>query len=373
MTQTTPDSPASDEPPTLARGPLHGVRVVELDGIGPGPVAAMMLADLGADVVRVQRPGGVDQAFDYRKLLFRGKRVVSLDVKKDRLDLLGLIARADVLIDPFRPGTTERLGIGPEDCDAINPRLIYARITGWGQEGPLATTAGHDINYLAHCGVLNAIGHRDRPPVPPLNMVADYGGGTMFLITGICAALYEREKSGKGQTLDVAMVDGVALLSQAFWAMRAVGRLSDERESSLLDGGTPFYRTYATSDGQHMAVGPIEPQFYRLLLDGLGLIDIEPPDQWDDDNHARMHELFAERFATRTRAEWTQIFDGTDACVSPVLTWSEAAQDSHLRARATMVEANGFVQAASAPRFSRTPGHIGPLPPAPTALDDVLW
>lgn len=363
----------TDQPRPRTPGPLHGVRVVELDGIGPGPVAAMMLADLGADVVRIQRPGSLNQGFDYRELLFRGKRIVCLDVKKDRDALLDLIGRADVLIDPFRPGTTERLGIGPDDCDVVNSRLIYARITGWGQDGPLAATAGHDINYLAHCGVLNAIGHRDRPPVPPLNMVADYGGGTMFLVTGVCAALYEREKSGKGQVLDVAMVDGVALLSQAFWAMRAVGRLSDERESSLLDGGTPFYRTYETADHQHVAVGPIEPQFYRLLLDGLGLTDASLPDQWDGENHGRMHELFTERFSSKTRAEWVQIFEGSDACVAPVLTWTEATQDSHLRARGTMVDANGFVQAAPAPRFSRTPGHIGPLPPAPVTLDDVQW
>lgn len=367
MTSTT------DEASTRPSGPLQGVRVVELDGIGPGPVAAMMLADLGADVVRIKRPGGIDPGFDYRELLFRGKRLVSLDVKKDREALLSLIAKADVLIDPFRPGTTERLGIGPDDCDAINSRLIYARITGWGQDGPLASTAGHDINYLAHCGVLNAIGHRDRPPVPPLNMVADYGGGTMFLVAGICSALYEREQSGVGQTLDVAMVDGVALLAQAFWAMRAVNRLSDERESSLLDGGTPFYRTYGTADDKHVAVGPIEPQFYRLLLEGLGLSDADLPDQWDADNYGLMHDLFASRFATKTRAEWTEIFEGSDACVAPVLTWTEATQDSHLRERGTMVDANGFAQAAPAPRFSRTPGHIGPLPPAPITIDDVQW
>ncbi len=363
----------SDEPPAPPSGPLHGVRVVELDGIGPGPVATMMLADLGADVVRIQRPGSVNQGFDYRELLYRGKRIVCMDVKKDRDALLSLVARADVLVDPFRPGTTERLGIGPVDCSDVNPRLIYARVTGWGQDGPLASTAGHDINYLAHCGVLNAIGYRDRPPVPPLNMVADYAGGTMFLFSGICAALYEREKSGKGQVLDVAMVDGVALLSQAFWAMRAVGRLSDERESSLLDGGMPFYRTYETADHQYVAVGPIEPQFYRLLLEGLGLSEAELPDQWDYESHALLQGLFAERFASKSRAEWTAIFDGSDACVAPVLTWSEATRDAHLRARGTMIDANGFVQAAPAPRFSRTPGRVGPLPPAPVSLDDVQW
>ncbi|WP_302621624.1 CaiB/BaiF CoA transferase family protein [Mycobacterium malmoense] len=373
MTDEQRDVPADVRNASVPPGPLSGVRVIEMDGIGPGPVAAMMLADLGADVVRIRRPSGGSLEFSHRELLYRGKRLISMDVKKDPAALLDLIARADVLIDPFRPGTAERLGVGPSDCSSVNPRLIYARITGWGQDGPLATSAGHDINYLAHCGVLNAIGYRDQPPVPPLNMVADYGGGTMFLVAGICAALYERERSGQGQVIDAAMVDGVCLLAQAFWAMRSVGQLPDERQSSLLDGGTPFYRTYETADHKYVAVGPIEPQFYQRLVEGLGLSMAELPDQWDVDSYGHMHRVFAERFASKTRAEWMAVFTGTDACVAPVLTWTEAIHDEHLRARETLIHANGFEQAAPAPRFSRTPGRIGPLPTEVVSPEDIDW
>src|SRR6201990_1995482 len=252
-------------------GPLAGVKVIELGGIGPGPHAAMILADLGADVVRVRRPGGMTMPAEDVDLLHRGKRIVDLDVKNEPQLLLALAAKADVLLDCFRPGTCERLGIGPEDCAAVNPRLIFARITGWGQDGPLAKTAGHDINYLSQTGALSAIGYRDRPPVAPLNLVADFGGGSMFVLLGIVAALYERERSGRGQVIDAAMVDGVSILSQMAWTMRATGTLKDERESFTLGCGGQFYRTYETADGKYMAVGSIEPQFYALLLDGLGL------------------------------------------------------------------------------------------------------
>ena len=247
-------------------GPLAGVKVIELGGIGPGPHAAMVLADLGADVVRVRRPGGLTMPAEDRDLLHRGKRIVDLDVKNEPQALLDLAAKADVLLDCFRPGTCERLGIGPDDCAAVNPRLIFARITGWGQDGPLATTAGHDINYLSQTGALSAIGFRDRPPVAPLNLVADFGGGSMFVLLGIVAALYERERSGKGQVIDAAMVDGVSILSQMMWTMKSIGSMADERESFLLDGGAPFYRTYETADGRYMAVGAIEPQFFAQLL-----------------------------------------------------------------------------------------------------------
>lgn len=355
-------------------GPLAGVKVIELGGIGPGPHAGMVLTDLGADVVRVRRPGGLQMPAENVDLLHRGKRVVDLDVKKDPAALLTLVAKADVLIDAFRPGTCERLGIGPDDCAAVNPRLIFARITGWGQHGPLAQTAGHDINYLSQTGALSAIGYRDRPPVVPLNLVADFGGGSMLVLLGIVAALYEREHSGRGQVVDAAMVDGVAVLTQVAWTMKSTGALRDERESFLLDGSAPFYRTYETADGKHMAVGAIEPQFYAQLLAGLGLSADELPAQMDRAAFPELRRLFAERFARRTRDEWAEIFSGTDACVTPVLTWSEASRSDHLRARSTLVQANGVDQAAPAPRFSRTPaGPVGAPPQAATALIDIDW
>jgi alpha-methylacyl-CoA racemase len=373
-------------------GPLAGVRVIELGGIGPGPHAGMMLADLGADVVRVRRPGGVAIASaakpgeagrhqagvtmpaEDRDLLHRGKRIVDLDVKTRPGTLLELAAKADVLLDCFRPGTCERLGIGPDDCAAVNPRLIYARITGWGQDGPLAQTAGHDINYLSQTGALSALGYRDRPPIPPLNLVADFGGGSMLVLLGIVVALYERERSGRGQVVDAAMVDGVSLLAQMMWTMKSTGALRDERESFVLDGGAPFYRCYETSDGKYMAVGAIEPQFFAALLTGLGLSPDEVPGQLDIGSYQRMYDVFAERFASRTRGEWIRVFAGTDACVTPVLTWREAAASDHLKARSTVITAHGVEQAAPAPRFSRTPaGPVGPPPPATTPLDEIGW
>lgn len=334
----------------------------------------MILADLGADVVRVRRPGGFAMPREDRDLMHRGKRVVDLDVKSNPQGLLDLAAKADVLLDPFRPGTCERLGIGPAECAAVNPRLIFARITGWGQDGPLALTAGHDINYLSQTGALSAIGYRDRPPLPPLNLVADFGGGSMFVLLGIVAALYERERSGKGQVVDAAMVDGVSLLAQMQWTMKAVGSMPDERESSLLDGGAPFYRTYETSDGKYMAVGAIEPQFFAQLLQGLGLAADDVPYQLDRDAYPKMRKIFEERFASKTRDEWTEIFAGTDACTTPVLTWSEASEGEHLQARSTIVHRNGFEQAAPAPRFSRTPsGEIAPPPAQTTPIDEIGW
>ena len=355
-------------------GPLAGVRVIELGGIGPGPHAGMILADLGADVVRVRRPGGLTMPPEDRDLLHRGKRIVDLDVKAQPQALLELAGKADVLLDCFRPGTCERLGIGPDDCAAVNPRLIFARITGWGQQGPVAQTAGHDINYLSQTGALSALGYRDRPPMPPLNLVADFGGGSMLVLLGIAVALYERERSGKGQVVDAAMVDGVSLLSQMMWTMKSTGALRDERESFLLDGGAPYYRCYETSDGKYMAVGAIEPQFFAALLTGLGLSTDEVPGQLDIGSYQRMYDVFAERFAGRTRDEWTKTFAGTDACVTPVLTWSEAATNDHLNARSTVITAHGVEQAAPAPRFSRTPaGPVGPPPAATTPLAEIGW
>jgi len=334
----------------------------------------MILADLGADVVRVRRPGGLQMPAEDLDLLHRGKRIVDLDVKKEPQALLELAAKADVLLDCFRPGTCERLGIGPDDCAAVNPRLIFARITGWGQDGPLAMTAGHDINYLSQTGALSAIGYRDRPPVAPLNLVADFGGGSMFVLLGIVAALYERERSGKGQVIDAAMVDGVSILAQMMWTMKATGSLKDQRVSFLLDGGAPYYRTYETSDGEYMAVGSIEPQFFAQLISGLGLSPDEVPNQFELGRYDEMKAIFTERFASRTRDEWTEVFAGTDACVTPVLNWSEAAANEHLKARSTVVMVDGVDQAAPAPRFSRTPPAVGGTPPkGTTALDQIGW
>ncbi|OJZ72273.1 carnitine dehydratase [Mycobacterium paraffinicum] len=376
------------------------MRVIELGGIGPGPHAGMMLADLGADVVRVRRPGvaiasaakpgevprkrevppgrhqggGVKMPAEDRDLLHRGKRIVDLDVKTQPAALLGLAAKADVLLDCFRPGTCERLGIGPDECAAVNPRLIFARITGWGQDGPLARTAGHDINYLSQTGALSALGYADRPPMPPLNLVADFGGGSMLVLLGIAVALYERERSGQGQVIDAAMVDGVSLLAQMMWTMKSTGALRDRRESFLLDGGAPFYRCYETADGKYMAVGAIEPQFFAALLTGLGLSADEVPGQLEVGSYPQMFDAFAKRFASRTRDEWTATFAGTDACVTPVLTWSEAAADDHLRARSTVITADGVDQAAPGPRFSRTPAApVGRPPTATTPLTEIDW
>jgi alpha-methylacyl-CoA racemase len=299
---------------------------------------------------------------------------VDLDVKNAPQLLLDLAAKADVLLDCFRPGTCERLGIGPDDCAAVNPRLIYARITGWGQHGPLATTAGHDINYLSLTGVLHAIGYRDRPPVAPLNLLADFGGGSMLVLVGVLAALYERERSGAGQVIDAAMVDGVSMLAQLAWTMKAAGSLRDERESFLLDGGAPFYRCYETADGRYVAVGAIEPQFFAQLLAGLGLDPAEVPGQYQRDRYDEMRRLFADRFAKKARDEWVSIFDGTDSCVTAVLSWTEAAVADHLRKRETLIEVNGILQAAPAPRFSRTPaGPPGPPPAGGSDLGEIVW
>ncbi len=354
-------------------GPLAGVKVIELGGIGPGPHAGMVLADLGADVVRVRRPGGIAVP-EHKDLMHRGKRTVDLDVKKEPQTLLDLAAKADVLLDCFRPGTCERLGFGPNECAAVNPRLIFARITGWGQDGPLAMTAGHDINYLSQTGALSAIGFRDRPPVAPLNFVADFGGGSMLVLLGIVTALYERERSGRGQVIDAAMVDGVSILAQMMWTMKANGALKDQRESWLLDGGAPFYRTYETSDGKYMAVGAVEPQFFAELLDGLGLSPDEVPNQLDIGSYDRMRAIFTDRFKSRTRDEWTAVFAGTDACVTPVLTWTEAARNEHLLARSTVISPHGVEQAAPAPRFSRTPaGPVGNPPKEAISVTDIDW
>ncbi len=354
-------------------GPLVGLRVIELAGIGPGPHAAMLLADLGADVIRVERPSEGKQILQLAPTvddqMLRGRRSIILDLKDPagRETMLRLVERADVLIEGLRPGVTERLGIGPADCHARNPRLVYSRITGWGQDGPLADQAGHDITYIALTGTLHAIGTAGGKPVPPLNLVGDFGGGSMFLVLGVLAALWERDRSGAGQVVDAAMVDGVSALAQMFWSLRACGLWSDERGANLLDSGTPFYDTYACADGRYVAVGALEPQFYAALLEGLGLIGDDLPAQLDPAGWPVLRQRFTEVFATRSRDEWVAVFDGTDACVAPVLSFAEVPTHPHIAARGTVITVDGVPQAAPAPRFSRTqPDHPTP-PPKPGA------
>lgn len=353
-------------------GPLAGLRVVELAGIGPGPHAAMVLADLGAEVVRVDRPGGGAGATADPTL--RGRRRVAVDLKDPagRDAVLGLVERADVLVEGFRPGVTERLGLGPRDCHARNPKLVYARMTGWGQDGPLAQRAGHDINYISLTGLLHAIGRPGERPVPPLNLVGDFGGGSMFLLVGVLSALWEAQRSGQGQVVDAAMVDGASALGQMFWGFLAQGAWVDRPGVNMLDGGAPFYDTYTCADGRHVAVGAIEPQFYAALLAGLGLTGADLPGQLDRDRWPELRARLGEVFATRGRDEWAEVFAGTDACVTPVLAFGEVAAHPHLAARGTIVEADGVAQAAPAPRFSRTATSAPQRAAAPEPVEAVI-
>jgi len=352
-------------------GPLAGVRVVELAGLGPAPHAAMILADLGADVVRIDRPDAA--AADAGDALLRGRRLVVLDLKRaeEVATLLDLVVRADVLVEGFRPGVAERLGVGPDECLARNPGLVYARVTGWGQDGPLAGSAGHDVNFIGLSGALHAMGDPDRPPVPPLNLVGDYGAGSMLVVVGVLAALLERESSGKGQVVDAAMVDGTALLSQSLLGLRDQGRWTDERGANLLDGSAPFYRTYACADGRYVAVGALEPQFFAALVEGLGLAGADLGPQYDTVGWPAMRATFAAAFTARSRDEWAEQFAALDACVTPVLSYGEAPAHPHLHARRTYVQDAAGTQAAPAPRFSRTPAER-PRPPRAVAVDEVL-
>lgn len=349
-------------------GPLHGVRVLEVGGMGPGPFAGMTLADMGADVVRIDRPGGlgVFPGDPTQDILNRGKRSVCLDLKQPNAVqvVLAMAAHADILIEGHRPGVAERLGIGPADCHARNPALVYGRMTGWGQDGPLAERAGHDISYIALTGALHAIGDAGGPPQIPLNVVGDFGGGGTYLVMGVLAALWEAGRTGIGRVVDAAIVDGAAHLLSGTHAMLNTATWRDERGVNMLDGGAPYYAVYETHDGGHMAVGAIESKFYRLLLTGLGLHDVDVSQQHERPTWPRTRELIAAAFGTRTRAEWTEIFERTDACVAPVMSLREAAEHAHLKARGTVVERDGVVQAAPAPRFSGTPAAVGAAPVA---------
>jgi alpha-methylacyl-CoA racemase len=353
----------------VTSGPLAGIRVVELAGIGPAPFAGMLLADMGADVIRLDRPAPEPAGANLppaQDVLGRGRRSIAVNLKDVRgLDVaLRLVDRADVLVEGFRPGVAERLGIGPDACADRNPRLIYARMTGWGQEGPLAQRAGHDIDYIAVAGALHPVGPADGPPAVPLNLVADFGGGGMFCAVGILAALLERERSGVGQVVDAAMVDGVAVLTAMFQGMLAMGLWSRSREANLLDGGAPFYRTYRCADGEFIAVGALESRFYAQLLDRLGLDPAAWP-QLDPMRWPEQRQQLADLFASRSRDEWAELFEGSDACVAPVLALDEAPEHPHLVARGTFSVHGGLRQPSPAPRFSRTSSVLGRPPVLP--------
>lgn len=348
------------------KGPLAGYRVIELGGIGPAPMGGMMLADLGAEVLRVDRPGA-PQPSASEPVSARGKRSLVLNLKDARAvdALLTLIERADVLIDPFRPGVCEKLGIGPEPCLARNPRLVFARMTGWGQDGPLAQAAGHDINYIALSAALHGIGRAGEPPVPPLNLVGDMGGGGMLLVNGVLAALLERARSGRGQVVDVAMVDGAAQLMWLFHSLHALGLWDPAaRGGNLLDGGAPFYDCYECADGNYIALGAIEPEFFALLCEKLGIDAAEFGAQLDQTQWSRQKALMADLIRSRTREQWCELLEGSDACFAPVLTFTEAPEHPAQQARGTYIDVDGLLQPAPAPRFSRTPSSVrhGPRP-----------
>lgn len=364
------DTPAVKASTEVNRGPLAGIRVVELAGMGPAPQAATMLADLGCDVVQIQRAGQSSSGSH-----LRGRRIVEADLK-DAAHLesvLAVIDRADVLIEGFRPGVAERLGLGPEECCSRNSGLVYVRVTGWGQDGPRSQEAGHDLNYISLTGMLHAMGSPDASPPPPLNLLGDYAGGSMFAVVGVLAALVERGSSGCGQVVDAAIVDGVCSLAQRLWSLKAEGRWTDARGSNIFDGSAPFYRTYRCADGGYVAVAALEPPFFAELLQGIGVDPRTIGPQRSPDGWPAMHACFESVFASRTRDEWVATFAGTDACVTPVLSMSEAPEETHMRARHIFVDDNGTPQPAVAPRFSRT---ASPTPPPVTKwahpLDD-LW
>ncbi len=345
-------------------GPLTGIKVIELAGIGPGPMCAMLLADLGADVIRIDRPTQTDLGVPRRgrefDVLLRGRRSVAVDLKSPEgvETVLRMVGQADAIIEGFRPGVTERLGLGPDECLARNPALVYGRMTGWGQDGPLASAAGHDINYIALSGALYSIGRAGERPVPPLNLVGDFGGGGMLLAYGIVCALLEAQKSGKGQVVDAAMVDGAAALMAMFFSMSAGGAFTDQRGTNLLDGGAHFYDTYETGDGKHICIGSIEPQFYALLIEKAELDPKEFAPQMDASQWPALKAKLTTVFKTKTRDEWCAIMEGTDVCFAPVLSIFEAPEHAHAKARNAFMEVDGVMQQAPAPRFDRTPAEV---------------
>jgi alpha-methylacyl-CoA racemase len=360
------------------KGPLAGVRIVELGSIGPAPFCCMLLADLGADVIRIDRPPGHDGGapiaarFD---LLNRSRRSAMMDLKKPEAvaAVLRMVRDADVLVEGFRPGVAERLGLGPEDCHAVNPRLVYGRMTGWGQEGPLAQEPGHDINYIALTGVLHSVGRAGEAPAIPLNLAGDFGGGSLYLALGIVSAVLEARGSGRGQVVDAAMVDGSASLMTLIYGMRAAGYWGDERGTNRLDSGAPWYNVYETQDGKHVGIAANEARFYRNALKLLGLDDVDPRQQHDQTTWPAMKQRFAAAFRTRTRDDWAALAAGTESCITPVLSMAEAPAHPQLQARRTFVEVDGVVQPAPAPRFSRTAPSIQ-RPPARAGqhTDEVL-
>lgn len=355
-------------------GPLHGVKIVEMSNIGPGPFCAMLLADLGADVIRVSRQTTTDLGFDVEPkfdLVNRNKQAVAVDLKRSEGVALvkDLIASADMLIEGFRPGAMERLGLGPDVCHEINARLVYGRLTGWGQNGPMAQMAGHDINYISMTGALAAIGQQGGPPVVPLNLVGDFAGGSLFLAMGLLAALIESRQSGQGQVIDAAMVDGVANLMAMHLGYRQAGMWHNRRGSNMVDGGSPYYATYETSDGKYMAVGAVEQRFYKLMIQGLGLSLEALPGQNDQSRWPDLRAAIAAAFKTRTRAEWTSVFANSDACVTPVLDIDECLSHPAMTERDVFASHDGVVGPNPAPRFSRTPAEVrcGVMDPAKTS------
>lgn len=358
-------------------GPLKGITVVEFAGIGPGPFCGMMLADMGAEIIRIDRKGGDKLPMPKKHgtdVLGRGRRSIVVDLKSDegRAVAMKLVAKADVLMEGYRPGVMERLGFGPDACLKVNPKLVYGRMTGYGQSGPMAQQAGHDITYIAIAGALGAFKRKGEKPLPPINYVGDFGGGGMLLAFGIVCALLEARASGKGQVIDAAMTDGTALLGAMLYGLRAVGGWSDEAGVNLLDTGAHFYETYETKDGKYMGIGPIEPQFYAEFLDKMGLTGSEFEAQLDTSRWPEFKNKLTTLFKTKTRDEWTAIFEGSDACAVPVLGLGEAPEHPHNKARGTFVEVAGVVQPAPAPRFSRTPGEIRGVSPNPGQDTDAI-